>query len=242
MLLGTPLLATELVSCNHFLCTCSSNRAIFMHNKHCCTGNIRPATAEEYNLVSRKFTETWVKGVQPSVHFVFVIRNRDLKQKWLKYRQKLQDQKYEVYFHGSQLGCHITCTKRLCRGNHLCGICNISSVGMERQYNKKNIKFQRFGPGVYLAPNSSKCHDYTRGAHDYRAMLFCYVCPGKKYILSKTDQNLQGPPPGYNSIYGVAQTGGDLNYPEIVLPDPDAVLPRYIIVYKKDGIGDPRKR
>ena len=113
---------------------------------------------------------------------------------------------------------------------------------MERQFNQKNIKFQRFGPGVYLAPNSSKSHDYTLGAHGCRAMLLCYVCPGKKYVCTKTDQELNGPPLGYDSIFGKAQYGGDLNYHEIVLPDPDAVLPRYIIVYKKDGVGNPRSK
>ena len=41
-----------------------------------------------------------------------------------------------------------------------------------------NITFQRFGHGFYLAPNSSKCHDYTQGACGYRAMLVCDVCPG----------------------------------------------------------------
>lgn len=186
-------------------------------------------------MVTQKFRDVWIKGDCPRVSIVFVIRNRDLKQKWLAYKCKLKDQNVEVHFHGSKLNCHITQTKRLCKTNHLCGICNISSVGMERQFNKKNItKFQRFGPGVYLAPNSSKSHDYTIGAHEYRAMLLCYVCPGKKYQRIKTEESLNGPPAGYDSIYGVA--GGSLNYPELVVPDSDAVLPRYIIVYKKDGV------
>ena len=44
-----------------------------------------------------------------------------------------------------------------------------------------NITFQRFGHGFYLAPNSSKCHDYTQGANGCRAMLLCDVCPGRQY-------------------------------------------------------------
>ena len=54
-------------------------------------------------------------------------------------------------------------------------------------------------------------------------MLLCDVFPGRKYPLINTNQNLTGPPQGYDSIDG--QVGGDLNYPEIVLQSPDAVLP-----------------
>lgn len=88
-----------------------------------------------------------------------------------------------------------------------------------------------------LAPNSSKCHVYMRGVNGYRAMFLWDVCPGIKYPLNRTDQRLRGPPLGYDSVYGLV--GGDLNYEEIVLYNPDAVTPRYIIVYKKDGTMHP---
>jgi len=68
-------------------------------------------------------------------------------------------------------------------------------------------------------------------------MLLCDVCPGNKYQLKITDQSLQGPPSGFNSVYG--QVGTDLNYPEIVLYNPEAVMPRYIILYKRDGVSHP---
>ena len=51
-----------------------------------------------------------------------------------------------------------------------------------------------------------------------------------------TDQtHLTAPPWGYDSVYG--QAGGSLNYPEVVLNDEEAILPRYVIMYPKDGIG-----
>lgn len=67
-------------------------------------------------------------------------------------------------------------------------------------------------------------------------MLLCDVCPGRKYVLQSNSQQMQGPPPGFDSIYGV---GGQLNYPEIVIHNPAAVMPRYIIMYKKDGVQHP---
>ena len=130
-------------------------------------------------------------------------------------------------------------SKTLCKDAD-CGICNISRIGFNSQHIRKNITFQRFGPGFYLAPHSSKCHDYTLGAHGYRALFLCDVCPGRKYQLQVTDQTLRGPPMGFDSIYG--QVGQDLNYPEIVLHNPNAILPHYIIVYQKNEIEYPQAR
>ncbi len=93
--------------------------------------------------------------------------------------------------------------------------------------------FQRFGSGFYLAPNSSKCHDYTeKNTRNYRAMLLCNVLPGRKHSLKSNSRNRTGPPPGYDSVYGQVGTGAALNYPEIVVYNPHAVMPKYIIVYK----------
>ena len=56
-------------------------------------------------------------------------------------------------------------------------------------------------------------------------------------MLKTNSQQLTGPLPGFDSVYG--QVGGKLNYPEIVVYNPDAVMPHYIIVYMKDGVGHP---
>ncbi len=170
------------------------------------------------------------------MEYVAVVVNATLKQRCSTYRQRLRNQEMEEHFHGTTLSCDIKRTKALCSVGS-CGICGISRTGLNRGYIKKNIDFQRFGDGFYLAPNSSKCHDYTRGINGYRAMLLCDVCPGNKYRLRKTDQSLQGPPRGYDSVNG--QVGEHLNYEEIVLYHPDAVMPRYIILYQKDGNSHP---
>jgi len=202
--------------------------------------SIRQATSEEFEKVSAIFTSTWhkQKGSCPNVECVFVVSNSALKKRWNTYRKQLQSehQTVEKHFHGTTLMCRITLTRTLCTDQQ-CGICGISSFGLDRNYIGKNISFQRFGEGFYLAPNSSKCHDYTEGTYGYRAMLLCDVCPGNKYQLKITDQSLQGPPSGFNSVYG--QVGTDLNYPEIVLYNPEAVMPRYIILYKRDGVSHP---
>jgi hypothetical protein len=200
------------------------------------TGQIRLADSQEFDQVSSKFTRDWdkKKGACPNVNCVFVVENSTLRDKWNLYKQRLSDQTVEKYYHGTSVTCNITSSGRLCPYQS-CGICGISSDGLKRKF-IRNISFQRFGEGFYLAPNSSKCHDYTKGAHGYQAMLLCDVCPGRKYVLQSNSEQMKGPPRGYDSIYGI---GGQLNYPEIVIHNPDAVMPRYIIVYKKDGVKHP---
>ena len=193
----------------------------------------------EFAEVSRKFSGKWIKGSCPPVSYVFTITNSTLERQWTAYGQTLQHHVRtitEEHFHGTTLACNITVSQALCSDGN-CGICGISCAGLDPQYIRMNIDFQRYGHGYYLAPNSSKCHDYTQGAHGYRAMLLCEVRPGNKYQLKINNQKLTGPPQGYDSVYG--QVGSKLNYPEIVLYNPHAVMPRYIIVYKKDGVEHP---
>ena len=162
---------------------------------------------------------------------MFVVSNSALEARWRAYKQNLQDQRVEEYYHGTKLICDLS---NMPCANTKCGICGISNMGLDRRCIRNNINFQRFGHGFYLAPNSSKCHDYTQGAHGYRAMLLCAVCPGRKYILQVDNVDLKGPPPGYDCVFG--KEGSRLNYAEIIVYNPDAVAPRYIIVYQKDGV------
>ena len=171
--------------------------------------------------------------------YVFVVTNSTLKGKWRRYRQQLCIKTCEQYYHGTSLTCNITSLPQKLCADKSCGICGISSDGLDTKLIRHNIQFQRFGHGFYLAPNSSKCHDYTQGANGYRAMLLCDVCPGRKYPLQKNSHNLTGPPPGYDSIEGIVTANGNLYHPEIVVHNPHAVMPRYIIIYRKDGVAHP---
>ena len=135
------------------------------------------------------FATNWVKGDLPKICYVFVVKNHVLSSKCNAYKCTLQHQAEEQYFHGTRLTCNVMTSKTLCKYTD-CGICNISRIGFDSQHIRKNITFQHFGLDFYLAPHSSKCHDYTLGAHGYRAMFLCDVCPGRKYQLQITDQTL----------------------------------------------------
>lgn len=195
---------------------------------------ITMVTAEEHAFISGKFTAQWSsgKGKCPQVDFIFSVSNSKLKQRWKTYQGTLSSNTTEEYFHGTKLECNIATTHSLCT-NQDCGVCGIVNIGFDRRCIRRNIQFQRFGHGFYLAPNSSKCHDYTQGKGGFRAMLLFQVCPGKKYQLQRDNETLTAPPQGYNSVHG--KQGISLNYDELVIYNPDGALPQYIIVYQKDG-------
>ena len=67
-------------------------------------------------------------------------------------------------------------------------------------------------------------------------MLLFDVAPGKKYRMQANNEKLTAPPNGFNSIHGVGGSSSVLNYDELVVYNPDSSLPRYIVVYQKDGI------
>ena len=123
--------------------------------------------------------------------------------------------------------------------DHLLRICKrIAKQGFHKTYIRRH-RYQRFGQGFYLAPNSSKSSDYcsVSGSGDttnYTAMLLCEVAPGKKHFLRHSLTTLQGPPPGCHSVYGKSKFlffNGDLNYDEIVIFESRAICPRYVLLF-----------
>ena len=72
--------------------------------------------------------------------------------------------------------------------------------------------------------------------------MVCDVAPGKKIVIAPptddTYKELTKPLQGYDSIYG---QGGCLNFEEIVVYECEKLMPRYVIVYQKDGISQIAK-
>jgi hypothetical protein len=64
-------------------------------------------------------------------------------------------------------------------------------------------------------------------------MLLCKVALGKKYKTSTNMDHLQGAaPPGYDSVYGQADSSGPLNYDEMVVYKEEAILPFAVVEYR----------
>ena len=196
---------------------------------------IRKASPQEFQRIKGHFTKQWDprKGTCGVLYEVFLIDNPKLKDEFQDYLSSLSVKTVSQHYHGTSLKCAIYQNVTVC-SDEACGVCGIIKKGILPDFKTSNIKFQRFGDGFYLAPNSSKCHDYTQGHDKYRAMLLFDVAEGNKYIVKDNQTRLKGPPQGYDSVYG--ESGSSLNYDEIVLYSSKALLPTHILVYTKDGI------
>ena len=171
---------------------------------------------------------------------IYAVQNRRLLRKFHKYGEQIRKDgkasNSDLFFHGTKIKCHLLNTDECCSDPD-CGICGISSDGFDTARIGSNIPhFKRFGHGIYLAPNSSKCHDYTQGEQSYgvRAQMLCLVACGAKYELKFNNTSLAAAPQDHHCVYGRA--GGSLNYDEIVVYDADAVLPQFIVAYEYDGV------
>ena len=195
---------------------------------------LRIATPNEFQQAKTHFIHQWAKGTCGELDHVLIIENKKLKNRFQKYLASLSGYNtVSKHYHGTSLKCAVYQTTAVCTDKS-CGICGISQKGFLAEYKSTNIKYQRFGDGYYLAPNSCKCHDYTQGHGVYRAMLLFDVAEGRRHTLLHDSSTLKAPPSGCHSVYG--KSGGSLNYDEIVVYTPEAALPTHILIYRKDGI------
>jgi len=196
-----------------------------------------------YEEVVKLFTDRWDrrKSQCPEIIMAYSIKNSKLQYRYDEYKRQLhavgKDPNEGIHFHGTVLSCDLLNSGVEC-DNSRCGICGIAKEGFDESRIGYNIpKFQRFGNGIYLAPNSSKCHDYTQGWYGVRAMLVCKVALGNSYILTQNQSDLTTAPSGYDSVYGKNSLQGALNYDEVVIYCSKALLPTFVIIYERNGVG-----
>ncbi len=206
------------------------------------------STTEEYESVQHVFRNGWAKakGDCPRIKTILRVINPAAAKKFENYKSTLPPgyQTVEKYFHGTKLQCPITTYLEFCN-DFSCGVCGIARRGFDLS-RVRHHRWQRFGPAFYLAPNSSKSNDYPLGidfdsTSSFQAVLLCNVAPGRKYQVLYNKTRLQGPPPGYHSVYGKTKLFGmfgDLNYEEVALYDNEAILPMYVIFYSRSNVGN----
>lgn len=195
----------------------------------------------EYKRAHKQFTSTWVKyHPVPEPAAIYAVSNHSVWEAFQKYIKRLRandsDATTDYYFHGTTLQCDILSTDSCCSDVN-CGICGIVTRGFDKRLIGKNIpRFKRYGDAFYLAPNSSKCHDYTQGIESVgmRAQLLCVVACGTKFETKRDHTHFKTAPQYSDSVYG--QSGGTLNYEEVAVYESQAILPEFVIVYNKNGV------
>jgi len=112
-----------------------------------------------------------------------------------------------------------------------CSLCCIIRTSYDLKLFGKNTGFGRFGRGIYTSSTSSKSNDYAKNhcTSNLKAILLNKVVVGKGYKTVRDNRTLTRPPPGYDSV--LAETGGTLNYDELVVYRNEAIRPSYLIMY-----------
>lgn len=149
----------------------------------------------------KHFRKDWAeaKGPCPDVNKGTILRivNPAVSERFEKYRKGLPlfRRGLEHYYHGTKLKCRVDETLMFCKTTD-CGVCGIAKRGFDPQkMGKSDVKFQRFGEGFYLAPNSSKSHDYTREytSDTIHGILQCDVAQGKSTTWNRTPGTYRDP-------------------------------------------------
>ena len=186
------------------------------------------------NRVVQAFLSNWTDSIQQKpqrtdIKGVFRINNPTLKSRFDRYCASLSSPNVSWHYHGTCIKCNLIQSRTFCSDTD-CGICGISMVGFDKAKIGTHVRCHcRFGDAFYLTPNPSKGHWFTFGFSDMRALLYCQVAHGKPYCITSST-NCESPPPGYNSV--LVQDD-----PEVAIYGvSEAILPRYIIVYQKNGV------
>jgi len=157
------------------------------------------------------------------------VRNKEYEKYKTAIAQKNGDANEKRWWHGSNLACPLWQTRASC--NSACHICNILNKGFLMKYANTKNSWGRFGAGLYFAPDAAKSNDYTNPYQNVRCLILCKVVVGKPMIYLQDQPDLTAPPLGYDSVLGETG-GGNLNYPELVLFNEDAILPAYAVFYE----------
>ena len=191
--------------------------------------------------MSTHFFNTWRKGAVPPkdcIKGIVYIDVSRVKKNYSQYvKQNLSGQPNEAtFYHGTVLCCNLASTTRFC-GNASCGACGISQKGFLRSKIGTHVPaFQRLGQAFYFSPNSSKCHEYSKGYGGCRAMMVCKVAQGKVYQASHDMSSITSPPKGHDSVAATPGQHRGMNYAELATYAEHSILPQYIIVYQYQGV------
>ena len=203
------------------------------------TMQLQGVGTEAYTLADSLLQNTWIKRDKYSflqLDEVKLIINPILQKRYDEYKASMPTDvlngNEQAFFHGCSEGV----------------VGSIAENGFKKEFWRTSSgDWQRFGPGFYFAPQSSKSHEYpldqmsalSQGEHT-RTMLLCKVIKGVVFETKHNMSHLSGAAPsGYNSIHGLASSNGPLNYDEIVVFDEGAIMPYATVNYRFIKCSDP---
>ncbi len=182
--------------------------------------------------------DAWTKRVLDSgqrvaglkVPAVAMVTSPTVQDRFREYCKDLPEPNVRLLWHGAPAA---HSTDGLTCGDPVCAMCSIVTGGFVRPsltVNADGGPFQRFGAGVYLSSNPGKAYSYFQdrtGTHHANTMTLipCLVAVGRPYRPKHAMRTLMAAPDGYDSVWAIPGECSNLNYNEIVLYNPAAVLP-----------------
>jgi len=193
--------------------------------------------SSKYQTIEKQFQDGMAKKqYKGTIVEILSVYDKTRFRRYEKYKQNIIQKNNgqaneKRWWHGSNLGCELWKNKQACSG--ACHICNILKMGFLMKYANTKNAWGRFGAGLYFAPDAAKSNDYTKPHNKVRCQILCKVVVGNAKVFVEDQPLLTAPPPGYDSVLGKPGTGGALNFPELVLYTEEAMLPAYVVFYKK---------
>eukprot|EP01126_Amoeba_proteus_P040943 TRINITY_DN4392_c0_g2_i11.p1 TRINITY_DN4392_c0_g2~~TRINITY_DN4392_c0_g2_i11.p1 ORF type:complete len:293 (-),score=22.05 TRINITY_DN4392_c0_g2_i11:72-950(-) len=191
-------------------------------------------TDGQYTRVSNLFLASWIKNLDIKnllkVRGVLRVENPLWEMTYDLEKSNFQNPNERELWHGTGVHCKIYSCKSICSHTD-CALCRIVTNNFSLSKAQSNIRWGRFGNGIYFAPNSSKSHDYNTNSEvdDVRAMLLCKVIMGTTFVTRDNHCHLIHPPSGYDSVTG--EVGNALNYPECVVWNEKRILTTHLVFY-----------
>ncbi|KAJ3439255.1 c2h2-like zinc finger protein [Anaeramoeba flamelloides] len=212
-----------------------------------------PEKSPQFKEITKMFYKTWVQNndgmnnnqknepiLQVKVKAILSVQNNERQKLYEEYSQIIQKKRNgllneKLLWHGTKMLCKLD--KMLQCGQTNCPVCNIFKGGflIKKNLSRYQRSFQRYGVGLYFAPNSIKSHAYATESEvevkgmKHRVLLLCRVACGKEKRYTKSNQGMKGPARGHDSTHGL--TGRYLKFDEIIVYDERAALPVYAVVY-----------
>ncbi|KAL4282156.1 hypothetical protein GQ457_03G038200 [Hibiscus cannabinus] len=139
-------------------------------------------------------------------------------------------------FHCTTLSCSLgaRASSCLCGSVPGCGVCTIIKQGFQNKGGGTAADFK----GVCTTASSGKAHDSLKGRDGRRAMLVCRVIAGRVKraaddappLEEENSSNVTAPTGSYDSLAACA--GVYSNLEELVVFNPRAILPCFVVIYK----------
>ena len=198
------------------------------------TAHLLFRTHPKYETIKLQFLTTWTEPglATPTVERIYFIHPTPaLKDRFdaVVRRDGHGPDSVMRVFHGTSQATHcqfgVSAHAPPCAAGTSCNVCSITRSSFNTTKAGQGPggaawgAHLRYGPGMYFSPVSSKSHAYNVGSEKtkpagrgavrkWRCMFVVDVCVGRAHVTRQGRLEGPMPPPGYDSVYGVA--GGEV--------------------------------